>query len=257
MSSGSTSDGRVALVTGGARGIGAAVARRLAAEGMPTAICDIRAGLAARRAEEIVAGGGRAVAVEMDVRSEESVSTGLEQVRAELGQVEVLVNVAGWDELKPFVESDETFWQEVLEVNFKGVLRLTHATLPGMIERRWGRIVSISSDAGRVGSSLEAVYSGAKGAIISFTKTVARETARLGVTANVVCPGPTDTEMLRDVAEAHPDADKVLERLARAVPMKRLGRPEDVAAAVRFFASEETGYITGQTLSVSGGLTMA
>jgi 2-hydroxycyclohexanecarboxyl-CoA dehydrogenase len=126
-----------------------------------------------------------------------------------------------------------------------------------MIERRWGRIVNISSDAGRVGSSLESVYAGAKGAIISFTKTVARETARLGVTANIVCPGPTDTEMLRDVAQAHPDADKVLERLARAVPMKRLGQPEDVAHAVRFFASEGASYITGQTLSVSGGLTMA
>jgi 2-hydroxycyclohexanecarboxyl-CoA dehydrogenase len=173
------------------------------------------------------------------------------------GQVDVLVNVAGWDELKPFVDSDEEFWQEVLEVNFKGGLRFTHALLPAMIERRWGRIVNISSDAGRVGSSLESVYAGAKGAIISFTKTVARETARMGVTANIVCPGPTDTEMLRDVAQAHPDADKVLERLARAVPMKRLGQPEDVAAAVRFFASEGAGYITGQTLSVSGGLTMA
>jgi 2-hydroxycyclohexanecarboxyl-CoA dehydrogenase len=126
-----------------------------------------------------------------------------------------------------------------------------------MIEQRWGRIINISSDAGRVGSSLESVYAGAKGAVIAFTKTIARETARDGVTANVVCPGPTNTEMLRDVAAAHADAEKVLERMARAVPMKRLGRPEDVAAAVRFFASEAAGYITGQTLSVSGGLTMA
>jgi 2-hydroxycyclohexanecarboxyl-CoA dehydrogenase len=178
-------------------------------------------------------------------------------VREEYGEVDVLVNVAGWDELKPFVDTDEDFWQEVLEVNFKGGLRLTRALVPGMIERGWGRIINISSDAGRVGSSLESVYAGAKGAIISFTKTLARETARRGVTANVVCPGPTDTEMLQDVAAAHPDAEKVLERLARAVPMKRLGQPTDVAWAVRFFASEGAGYITGQTLSVSGGLTMA
>ncbi|MGH2877842.1 MAG: SDR family NAD(P)-dependent oxidoreductase [Solirubrobacteraceae bacterium] len=248
---------RTALVTGGARGIGAAIARGLAEDRMSVAICDIRAELARANARRIVDAGGRALAIEMDVRDPDSVADGVRTVRGELGEVDVLVNVAGWDELKPFVESDEEFWQEVLEVNFKGGLRLTRTLLPSMIERRWGRIVNISSDAGRVGSSLESVYAGAKGAIISFTKTVARETARLGVTANIVCPGPTDTEMLRDVAQAHPDADKVLERLARAVPMKRLGQPEDVAAAVRFFASEATGYITGQTLSVSGGLTMS
>jgi 2-hydroxycyclohexanecarboxyl-CoA dehydrogenase len=255
MSTGSTQ--RVALVTGGARGIGAAIARGLAQDGMPTVIADIRVPQAQDNAQRIIDAGGRALALDVDVRSSESVAAGVEAARAEFGEIDVLVNVAGWDELKPFVDSDEEFWQEVLEVNFKGGLRFTRALLPGMIERRWGRIVNISSDAGRVGSSLESVYAGAKGAIISFTKTIARESARMGVTANIVCPGPTDTEMLRDVAHAHPDADKVLERLARAVPMKRLGQPEDVAAAVRFFASEGAGYITGQTLSVSGGLTMA
>ena len=248
---------RVALVSGGARGIGAAIARRLAADGMPTVITDIRHEAAQANAASINDAGGRAVAIGMDIRSPESVADGVAAAREAFGEIDVLVNVAGWDELKPFVESDEEFWQEVLEVNFKGGLRLTRALLPTMIERRWGRVINISSDAGRVGSSLESVYAGAKGAIISFTKTIARETARMGVTANVVCPGPTDTEMLQDVAAAHPDAEKVLERLARAVPMKRLGRPEDVAAAVRFFAGEDTGYITGQTLSVSGGLTMA
>ncbi len=249
--------GRVALVTGGARGIGAAISRGLAQDGMPVVIADIRTEQAQANARRIIDAGGRALALDVDVRSPDSVAAGIERALQEFGQVDVLVNVAGWDELKPFVDSDEEFWQEVLEVNFKGGLRFTRALLPAMIERRWGRIVNISSDAGRVGSSLESVYAGAKGAIISFTKTVARETARLGVTANIVCPGPTDTEMLRDVAQAHPDADKVLERLARAVPMKRLGQPEDVAHAVRFFASEGAGYITGQTLSVSGGLTMA
>ena len=248
---------RVALVTGGARGIGAEIARGLAQDGMATVIADIRADQGRDNAEAIRESGGIAVAVDMDIRDPDSVSDGVAVGRSEFGEIDVLVNVAGWDELKPFVDTDEEFWQEVLEVNFKGGLRLTHALLPSMIERRWGRIVNISSDAGRVGSSLESVYAGAKGAIISFTKTVARETARMGVTANIVCPGPTDTEMLQDVAAAHPDAEKVLERLARAVPMKRLGKPEDVAAAVRFFAGEGAGYITGQTLSVSGGLTMS
>jgi 2-hydroxycyclohexanecarboxyl-CoA dehydrogenase len=229
----------------------------LAEDGMTAVIADIRAEQANANARAIIESGGNSLAVEMDVRDPASVAAGVQTARLECGEIDVLVNVAGWDELKPFVETDEEFWQEVLEVNFKGGLRLTHALLPSMIERRWGRIVNISSDAGRVGSSLESVYAGAKGAIISFTKTVARETARLGVTANIVCPGPTDTEMLQDVAAAHKDAEKVLERLARAVPMKRLGQPQDVAWAVRFFASEGAGYITGQTLSVSGGLTMA
>ncbi len=248
---------RVALVTGGARGIGAAIAHALAQDGMATVIADIRAEQARDSAAAIAASGATALAVEMDIRDPGSVGAGLRSAREAYGEVDVLVNVAGWDELKPFVETDEEFWQEVLEINFKGCLRLTHALLPSMTQRGWGRIINISSDAGRVGSSLESVYAGAKGAIISFTKTIARETARLGVTANVVCPGPTNTEMLQDVAAAHEDAEKVLERMARAVPMKRLGKPEDVAAAVRFFASEGAGYITGQTLSVSGGLTMA
>ncbi|MFZ0040286.1 MAG: 3-oxoacyl-ACP reductase family protein [Solirubrobacteraceae bacterium] len=249
--------GRVALVTGGARGIGRAIARGLAQDGMAVVIADIRAEGATETARVITDAGDAAMAIEMDIRDRDSVAAGVQAARSEYGEVDVLVNVAGWDELKPFLDTDEEFWQEVLEINFKGSLRLTKALLPSMIERRWGRIVNISSDAGRVGSSLESVYAGAKGAVISFTKTIARETARMGVTANVVCPGPTDTEMLQDVAQAHEDADKVLERMARAVPMKRLGKPDDVAAAVRFFASEGAGYITGQTLSVSGGLTMA
>jgi 2-hydroxycyclohexanecarboxyl-CoA dehydrogenase len=247
----------VALVTGGARGIGGAIARGLAQDGMATVIADIRIAQARDNADSITESGHTALAVEMDIRDTGSVAAGVQVAREAYGDIDVLVNVAGWDELKPFVDTDEQFWQEVLEINFKGGLRLTHALLPSMIERRWGRIVNISSDAGRVGSSLESVYAGAKGAVISFTKTIARETARLGVTANVVCPGPTDTEMLQDVAAAQEDAEKVLERMARAVPMKRLGKPEDIAAAVRFFASEGAGYITGQTLSVSGGLTMA
>ena len=178
------------------------------------------------------------------------------QVEKQLGPIEILVNNAGWDEMRPFVETDEPFWDRVIEVNFKGGLRLTRAVLPGMVERGYGRIVNIGSDAGRVGSSLESVYSGAKGGVIAFTKTIAREVARRGVTANTVCPGPTDTEMLREVTGGDEGA-KVIEAMTRAVPMKRLGTPADVAAAVAFLASDEAGFITGQTLSVSGGLTMA
>jgi 2-hydroxycyclohexanecarboxyl-CoA dehydrogenase len=158
--------------------------------------------------------------------------------------------------MRPFAETDERFWDRVIEINFKGGLRLTRAVLPGMMERGFGRIVNIGSDAGRVGSSLESVYSGAKGGVIAFTKTIAREAARRGVTANTVCPGPTDTAMLREVTGGDEGA-KVIDAMTRAVPMKRLAAPEDIANAVAFFASDEAGYITGQTLSVSGGLTMA
>ena len=150
-----------------------------------------------------------------------SVTSAVEEVLGLLGPVEVLVNNAGWDEMHPFLETDEPFWDRVIEVNFKGCLRMTKATLPGMVERNWGRIVNIGSDAGRVGSSFESVYSGAKGGVIAFTKTVAREVARSGVTANTVCPGPTDTQMLAEVAEDQ--GEKIIEAMKRAVPMKRLG----------------------------------
>src|SRR3954452_15652753 len=153
--------------------------------------------------------------------------------------------------MRPFLETDERFWDRVLEINFKGGLRTARRIVPGMAERGWGRVVNIGSDAGRVGSSLESVYSGAKGAVIAFTKTLAREVARSGVTANTVCPGPTRTPML---ASMDP---KMASALERAVPMRRLGEPEHVAAAVAFLASDAAGYITGQTLSVSGGLTMS
>jgi 2-hydroxycyclohexanecarboxyl-CoA dehydrogenase len=250
-------NGRVALVTGGARGIGGAIVEALAADGLAVAIADLRAEDAAGAASAIRDAGGKAVAVELDVTSGESVAAGLASVHEALGGVDVLVNNAGWDDLKPFMQTDEAFWDRVLEVNFKGALRLTHGLLPGMLEREWGRIVNIGSDAGRVGSSLESVYSGAKGGIIAFTKTIAREVARKGVTANAVCPGPTDTPFLREVIAKQGDADNVIGAMVSGVPMKRLAQPCEIAAAVRFFASPDAGYVTGQTLSVSGGLTMA
>lgn len=248
---------RVAVVTGGGRGIGRQIALALAADERVVAVADLRAAEAADTAEAIAAAGGRAIAITMDVTSSDSVQQGLHAVIDELGPVEVLVNCAGWDELKPFLDTDEDFWDRIIEINYKGVLRTVHACLPAMIEARYGRIVNIGSDAGRVGSSLEAVYSGAKGGVIAFTKTIAREVARFGITVNTVCPGPTATPLLDEIVDASADGDKVIGAMTRAVPMKRLGRPEEVASAVAYLASEDAGFITGQTLSVSGGLTMA
>jgi 2-hydroxycyclohexanecarboxyl-CoA dehydrogenase len=238
------------MVTGGARGIGRGIALALAADGRRVAVADLL-----EEEAEATAGEAGGIAVKLDVTDPVSVAAAVAQVEQELGPVEVLVNNAGWDEAKPFLETDEPFWDRVLEINFKGGLRTTRAVLPGMVERGWGRLVNIGSDAGRVGSSMESVYSGAKGGVIAFTKTIAREVARAGVTANVVCPGPTRTAFLERIAGD--GGERLVESLTKAVPMRRLGEPEDVAAAVAFLASDSAGYITGQTLSVSGGLTMA
>ena len=249
---------RVALVTGGARGIGGAIAAALAADGFAVAVADLNVPQAQETAGSIVQDGGKAIGVGLDVTDSDSVAAGIAKVLAELGEVDVLVNNAGWDDLKPFVKTDEEFWDLIIEINFKGALRLTHGVLPGMLERKWGRIINIGSDAGRVGSSLESVYSGAKGGVIAFTKTIAREVARKGVTANAVCPGPTNTPMLQEiVAKQGGDGESVIAAMVSGVPMKRLAEPDEIAAAVRFFAREDAGYVTGQTLSVSGGLTMA
>jgi 2-hydroxycyclohexanecarboxyl-CoA dehydrogenase len=254
---GASHNARVALVTGGARGIGAAICRALCEQGVAVAVGDVREALAAETAAALRDAGHEAIAVPLDVTDGASVATAVADVRAGLGEIDILVNNAGWDELRPFIETDEPFWARVVDINYVGVLRVTRAVLPGMIDRGRGRVVCTASDAGRVGSSLESVYAGAKGAIIAFTKSIARETARAGVTANVVCPGPTQTALLDELVEDDADAAKVIAAMTRAVPMKRLGRPEDVAAAVAFFCSEPAGFITGQTLSVSGGLTMA
>jgi 2-hydroxycyclohexanecarboxyl-CoA dehydrogenase len=243
-------------VTGGARGIGRAIALALAEQGRAVAIGDVESEDAARTAEEVISRGGRATAVHLDVTDRDSVMAGVEEAQGALGPIEVLVNNAGWDELRPFLETDESFWERVIEINYKGCLRVTRAALPGMVERGWGRIVNIGSDAARVGSSQESIYAGAKAAVIAFTKTIAREVARSGVTANAVCPGPTRTPLLEDMASGE-EGEKLIASLERAVPMRRLGEPEDVAAAVAYLTSEAAGYVTGQTLSVSGGLTMA
>ncbi|MCH7908510.1 MAG: SDR family oxidoreductase [Candidatus Hydrogenedentes bacterium] len=245
------SEKRTAFVTGGGGGIGRAICESLAAAGRRVAVAD----LAVDRAQAVAEGIG-GLAVELDVTDPASVESAVACAVEGLGPIDILVNCAGWDEFKPFVETDDAFLHKVLAINLAGPMRMTRTILPGMIERNWGRIVNIASDAGRVGSSMEAIYSGAKGGLIAFTKTIAREVARKGITANSICPGPTETPMLAGVTGGGADGEKVLAAMARAVPMKRLGRPEDIGPAVAFFASEEAGYITGQTLSVSGGLTM-
>ena len=247
-----SADRTVALVTGGARGIGRAIAEALAADGHVVAVGDLDEDGAQKAAAEL---GG--FPVSLDVTDSESVDAAVARVGEGLGAIGILVNNAGWDEFRPFLETDESFWDRVIEVNLKGCLRLCRRVVPGMVRAEQGRVVNIASDAARVGSSLEAVYSGAKGGVVSFTKTLAREVARHQVTVNAVCPGPTETRMLEQMVAAGDDSAKVIEAMRRAVPMRRLGRPEDVAAAVAFLASDRAGFITGQTLSVSGGLTMA
>jgi 2-hydroxycyclohexanecarboxyl-CoA dehydrogenase len=242
---------RVALVTGGAGAIGAAVCRSLAAQGRRVAVADLDDAAGARLADEI-----DGVAVRMDVAEPASVARALETVRGKLGPVTVLVSCAGWDQMLPFVETDETFQARVLEINLAGPIRVTRAVLPDMIAAGFGRIVLVSSDAGRVGSSGETIYAAAKGGLIALAKSVAREVVRSGITANTVCPGPTDTPLFRGLARESGEGERVTQALERAIPMRRLGRPDDVAPAVAFLCSDEAGYITGQTLSVSGGLTM-
>lgn len=248
---------RVALVTGGGRGIGREICLGLAQQGHRVAVADIRRAEADETVRLIEGCGPSAIAVELDVADSTSVADGLGQVVERLGPVEILINCAGWDELKPFLDTDEEFWDLIIEINYKGALRTTHACLPAMIEAGWGRIVNIGSDAGRVGSSLEAVYSGAKGGVIAFTKTIAREVARAGITANTVCPGPTATPLLDEITGGSQQGERIIGAMERAVPMKRLGRPSEVASAVVYFTSEEAAFVSGQTLSVSGGLTMA
>ena len=247
---------RTAFVTGAAQGIGQGIATTLGEHGFRVAVVDLNLDAAQATAGAIGAAGGTAIAVQADVTDTAAVQAAVKTATDELGPVEVAVNNAGWDDFMNFVDTTEEFWDRVIDINFKGALRVAHAVVPGMVDRGFGRVINIGSDAGRVGSSLEAVYSGAKGGIIAFTKTLAREVANAGVTANSVCPGPTDTPMLRAFAEKSGDGAKVLAGMTRGVPMRRLAQPADVAAAVAFFASDAAGYITGQTLSVSGGLTM-
>jgi len=242
--------GKVAFVTGAARGIGKGIAQRLREEGCKVAVADLDLAQAEAAAREI---GGGAIGIAIDVAKLASVRAAVTDAERRLGPVDILVNNAGWDKAEPFLNNTEEVWDKVLAIDLRGPINCCRAVLDTMVARGGGRIVSISSDAGRVGSSGEAVYSGAKGGVIAFSKTLAREMARNGITVNCVCPGPTNTPMLAELAAHNP---KLYEALRRAVPMRRLGEPADIAAAVAFLASDDASYITGQALSVSGGLTM-
>jgi 2-hydroxycyclohexanecarboxyl-CoA dehydrogenase len=241
---------KITVVTGAASGIGRATAEAFAAEGATVCVADI-----AREAGEAAAGairerGGQAAFFAVDLTDAASIKAFAAAVLERYGRVDILVNAAGWGKTMPFVDTDDAFWEKVISLNFVGPMRLTRAFLPQMFERRSGRIVNVSSDAGRVGSLGETVYSGAKAGLIGFTKGLAREGARFNVTANCVCPGPTDTPLLAVVPE------KIRDAFIKAIPMRRFGRPAEIAEAVVYFASPNAEYVTGQVLSVSGGLTM-
>lgn len=242
-------EGKTALVTGGASGIGRAIVLAFAAQGARVAVCDIDAAGAEAAAAE--AGG---LAVAMDVTDTASVRAGVERALGGLGGLDVLVNAAGWDRIMPFVQTDETHWDRVIGLNYRGVLAVTHAVLPHMIERGSGAVVNVASEAGRAGSSGEAVYSGTKAAVIAFTKATAREVARHDIRMNCVLPGLTDTPLLRGmIADGN---EKLIDAIVKATPLRRLARPEEVAEAVLFLASERASFTTGETLSVGGGLVM-
>jgi len=246
--------GKVAIVTGAAQGIGRAIASRFADEGAKVALADIQFASAENTAAEIRSGGAVAIAVALDITRLDEAIAAADRVERELGPIDILVNNAGWDVVMPFVESTSDLWDKVIAINFRGMLNCCKAVAPRMQSRGAGKIVSISSDAARVGSSGEAVYAGCKAAIIGFSKTLARELAANHINVNVVCPGPTDTALLKNAMAGR---EKVLESMARGIPFRRLGQPADLAGAVAFFASSDSDFVTGQVLSVSGGLTMA
>ena len=248
---------RTVVVTGGGGGIGSAVCAGFAAEGAAVAVLDRSAEAAATTASAITAAGGRAVAIESDITERSSVDAAVEQVVAELGPIDVLVNNAGWDLFVPFLDTAPDDWSRLIDINLVGALHMHHAVLPQMVERGTGRVVNVSSDAARVGSSGEAVYAACKAGLVAFSKTLAREHSRHGITFNVVCPGPTDTALLAGVTDTAANPEKLREAFRRSIPLGRLGQPDDLVGAVMFFASDSAGFVTGQVLSVSGGLTMA
>jgi 2-hydroxycyclohexanecarboxyl-CoA dehydrogenase len=249
--------GKTVLVTGGGGAIGAAICRRFAEAGAQLLVAD-----RARESAESVAREVKGKALVFDIADYSAAGRALGAIGENGGGIDVLVNNAGWDRFQNFVDTNPADWDELIAINLRGPLNMHRLVLPQMLARtrkgeKAGRIVNISSDAARVGSSGESVYAACKGGIVSFSKTLARELARSGITVNVVCPGPTDTPILRGFLGEGEAGQKVHDALVRAIPMKRVGQPADIPGIVAFLASDEAGYITGQVISVSGGLTMA
>ena len=242
-------DDKVSIVTGAGAGIGRAIAEKLTAEGAIVIATDVDESAARSTADAL---GGDAIGLAMDVTDREAVAATVADVHQRFERIDVLVNNAGWDTASPFVDSDPSDWDRVMRINLYGVLHTCHAVLPIMAAQGYGAVVNIGSDAGRVGSSGEAVYSAAKGGIIAFTKSAAREMARRHVRLNCVWPGPTDTALFASLG-----GEGLRDALVKAIPFRRLAEPSDIANAVAFYASDEAAYITGQTVSVSGGLTMS
>lgn len=249
--------GKVVVVTGGGGGIGGATSRRFAREGARVAVFDLNLEAAEKVAADIRAAGGEAEAFACDIAKKADVDAAVAAAEARLGPIDVLVNNAGWDVFRPFVKTEPAQWEKLIAINLTGALHMHHAVLPGMAARKSGRIVNIASDAARVGSSGEAVYAACKGGLVAFSKTIAREHARHGITVNVVCPGPTDTALFADYKEGAGNPEKLVEAFTRSIPLGRIGQPDDLPGAILFFASDDAAYVTGQVLSVSGGLTMA
>ncbi len=247
---------KTVIVTGGAGGIGGATCRRFAEAGAKVAVFDMNLDAATKVADEIKAAGGQAAAFKCDITNRTEVDAAVASTIDTLGPVDVLVNNAGWDVFKPFLKTVPEEWEKLIAINLTGALNMLHSVLPGMVERNSGRVVTVASDAARGGSSGEAVYSACKGGLVSLSKTLAREHSRHNITFNVVCPGPTDTALLADVAEGARDPAKLIEAFRSAIPLGRLGQPDDLAGAIVFFGSDAASFITGQVISVSGGLTM-
>ena len=250
-------EGKTVIVTGGGGGIGGATCRRFAKEGARVAVFDIDLEAAAKVADAIGAAGGQASTFACDITERASVDAAVAAAEAQLGPVAVLVNNAGWDVFRAFTKTEPAQWDKLIAINLTGALHMHHAVLPGMVARRAGRIVNIASDAARVGSSGEAVYAACKGGLVAFSKTLAREHARHGITVNVVCPGPTETALFEDYKQGAGNPENLVEAFTRAIPLGRIGQPDDLPGAILFFASDDAAYVTGQVLSVSGGLTMA
>ncbi len=249
-------EGKIVVVTGGGSGIGRAVCQRFAQEGAKLAILDIDASGANETASLIAEAGGFATPYETDISDYDAVESAIDAAEGNLGSIDILVNNAGWDVAKPFLNTDPALWRKIIDINLYGPLNLHHIVVSRMVQREAGKIINVSSDAGRVGSSGEAVYSACKGGIIAFSKTLARELARKNIQINTVCPGPTATPLFASFAGDGEQGKKLIEGLTRAIPMRRLGQPADYPGVIAFLASSDADYITGQTISVSGGLTM-